>query len=137
MSHNHKTNSKPNRNPNWGEVFLGGNCLVAPTLKTNSDLDANPNPNSATIFIEEQLSGTVINEWPLTNSFLLLNMIFLCFSISLRFLCLFYVFSLFCMLNKRDKHYLKKRRGTTNLKINLKMHHTQVSFIWIKKARNK
>ena len=64
-------------------------------------------------------------------------MIFFCFSISLRFLCLFYVFSLFCMLNKRDKHYLKKRRGTTNLKINLKMHHTQVSFAWIKEAQNK
>ena len=42
-THNPKT--KPNPNPNQGAIFLGDNCLVAPSPKTNSDLDRNPNPN--------------------------------------------------------------------------------------------
>ena len=41
------------------------------------------------------------------------------------------------MLNKRDNHNFKKRRGRTNLRINLKMHYTQVSFIWVKEGRGK
>ena len=27
---NLKTNPNPTPNPNWGVIFLGGNCLVAP-----------------------------------------------------------------------------------------------------------
>ena len=46
-----------------------------------------------------------------------------------------YFFSLICMLSKRDNHNFKKTRERTNLKINLKMHYTQVSFIWIKQGR--
>ena len=50
---------------------------------------------------------------PLPNYFLLLNMIFLFFfASSLSF---------------------EKRKRRTNLKINLNMHYTQVSFIWIKR----
>ena len=45
--------------------------------------------------------------------------------------------SLVCMLSKRENHNFKKRRRGINLKMNLKMPHTQVSFIWIKEARNK
>ena len=29
----------------WGTIFLGGNCLVAPNPKTNSNIVPNPNPN--------------------------------------------------------------------------------------------
>ena len=44
-------------------------------------------------------------------------------------LCSFIVFFYcFCMLSTRDNRSFKKRRGRINLKINLKMHHTQVSF---------
>ena len=35
-----------------------------------------------------------------------------------------------CKLSKRDNHSIE------NLKINLKMHYTHVSFIWIKEGRN-
>ena len=37
---------------------------------------------------------------------------------------------------KRLKTQFKKRQGTPNLKINLKLHHTQVSFIKIKELKN-
>ena len=47
------------------------------------------------------------------------------------------LFSLFSMLSKRDNHNLKKKRGKTNLRINLNIHHTQVSFIWIRETQNK
>ena len=55
---------------------------------------------------------------------------FFCFSLSLHSLLFqtIFHFYFFCMLSKRDNHYFKKRQGRKNLKINLKMHHTQVSF---------
>ena len=53
-THNPKT--KPNPNPNQGAIFLGDNCLVVPSPKTNSDLDRNPNPNRGAIFLGRQLS---------------------------------------------------------------------------------
>ena len=53
-THNLKT--KPNPNPNQGAIFLEDNCLVAPSPKTNSDLDRNPNPNRGAIFLGRQLS---------------------------------------------------------------------------------
>ena len=71
----------------------------------------------------------------LPNYFLLLNMIF--FSLPLYFLLLHSFFSLCYMLSRRDNHNFEKRRGRTNLKINLKMHYTQISFIWIIEGRNK
>ena len=38
----------------------------------------------------------------------------------------------------KDNHNFQKKQGiTTKLKINLKTHYTQVSFIWIKEGRNK
>ena len=47
-------------------------------------------------------------------------------------------FHCFCMTNKKNNHNLnKKDEGEQILKINLKMHHTQVSFICIKEVRNK
>ena len=74
-----------------------------------------------------RLFADVTSECNLTNSFLLLN-IFFCFSLSLHSLLFHSFFYCFCMLSKRDNQNFKKRRGRENLKINLKMHHTQVSF---------
>ena len=56
----------------------------------------------------------------LSNSFLLLN-IFFSFVFISSLSALLLLFSLFCILSKRDNHNLKKTRS--NLKINPKMHH--------------
>ena len=40
------------------------------------------------------------------------------------------------MLGKGDNDNLQNIRARTNMKLNLEMHHTQVSIIWIKEARN-
>ena len=40
------------------------------------------------------------------------------------------------MLGKGDNHNLQNIRARTNMKLNLEIHHTQVSIIWIKEARN-
>ena len=75
----------------------------------------------------------LINEWPLIKFFFAVEYNFFV-SLSLFTLCsfmFFFFFSLFCMLSKELSYNFKKRLGETNLKINLKMHHTQVSFIWI------
>ena len=41
------------------------------------------------------------------------------------------------MLSKRGNQNLQKSQGRKNLKRNLKILHTKINFIWIKKARNK
>ena len=84
----------------------------------------------------------LINEWPLIRFFFAVEYSFFV-SLSLFTLCSFifvfflFFFSLFCMLSKELSYNFKKRQGETNLKKNLKMHHTQVSFIWIIEAQNK
>ena len=50
------------------------------------------------------LFANVMNELPLTNSFLLLNVNFFCFSLSLHSLLFHSFFHCFCMLSKRDNH---------------------------------
>ena len=40
------------------------------------------------------------------------------------------------MLGKGDNDNLQNIRARANMKLNLEMHHTQVSIIWIKEARN-
>ena len=77
-----------------------------------------------------------VNEWLLTKLLFAIKYDFFFFCPFT--LCSFIVFLLFCMLSERDNHNFEKERGrTTNLKINLKTHYTQVSFIWTKKGRNK
>ena len=55
---NPKTNPKPNSNPNQGSTFLGGNCLVAPNSKTDPDVDSNPKPNWGAIFLRGNCPDT-------------------------------------------------------------------------------
>ena len=66
--------------------------------------------------------------------FFLLGVIFFlfCFSFTLLSLLLCSYFYCFACLAKEIPR-LKKRQGRSNLKRTLEIHHTQVTFIWIKK----